>query len=299
MVELARESDGRFGLRYGGDTFNTAVYASRCGLRTAYATALGDDPYSDGIVTLAASEGIETGCMRRLAGRMPGLYIIETDGRGERSFWYWRSAAAARQLFDAPDPNLVEAICSARNVYVSGITLSLYSEAGLDRFSQLLAEARKRGATVSFDSNYRPRGWRDAAHAREVFARFISLSDLLLPSLDDEKALWGDAGVRDTIARYATTPELVLKDGEGGVLLVQRGKNPVAVAVPERITPVDTTAAGDSFNAAYLAARHRGESPEAAALLGHRLAGIVIQHRGAIVPREATGRVTGQHAVEG
>ena len=53
MVELARGSDGRFSLACGGDTFNTAVYLARAGVNVAYATALGDDPYSEGILALA------------------------------------------------------------------------------------------------------------------------------------------------------------------------------------------------------------------------------------------------------
>ena len=47
MIEIARGSDGRFGIACGGDTFNTAVYLARAGIDVAFATALGDDPYSD------------------------------------------------------------------------------------------------------------------------------------------------------------------------------------------------------------------------------------------------------------
>src|SRR2546430_1307125 len=60
MIELARGSDGRYGLAFGGDTFNTVVYLARAGVEAAYATALGDDPYSAGIVALATAEGVAT-----------------------------------------------------------------------------------------------------------------------------------------------------------------------------------------------------------------------------------------------
>src|SRR6476619_232419 len=86
MIELARGGDGRFGMACGGDTFNTAVYLARAGLDVAYATALGDDRYSDDIVAMAKAEGIATDLILRAPGRLPGPYLIETDAQGERSF---------------------------------------------------------------------------------------------------------------------------------------------------------------------------------------------------------------------
>ena len=73
--------------------------------------------------------------------------------------------------------------------------------------------------------------------------------------------------------------------GEGCHIATAEGVT--TVPVPRVVTPVDTTAAGDSFNAGYLAGRFAGLDPAAAALRGHRLAAAVIGHRGAVVPREA------------
>ena len=129
---MTRGGDGRFGMACGGDTFNTAVYLARAGIDVAYATALGDDPYSDGIVSMAAAEGIETDLILRVPGRLPGLYMIETDQKGERRFRYWRGEAPARELFELPDWNrIAEAMLGARLIFFSGITLSLYSNTGL------------------------------------------------------------------------------------------------------------------------------------------------------------------------
>ena len=115
---MARGGDGRFGMACGGDTFNTAVYLARAGIDVAYATALGDDPYSDGIVAMAAAEGIKTDLMLRVPGRLPGLYMIETDTKGERRFRYWRDEAPARELFELPDWNrIAESMMGARLIY--------------------------------------------------------------------------------------------------------------------------------------------------------------------------------------
>lgn len=296
MVELSRGADGRFSLAFGGDTFNTAVYVARAGLMVAYATVLGDDPYSTSIRSLAHLEGVATDLMGTAKGRMPGLYIIETSPAGERTFHYWRDRAPARELFDLPAGDAAAAaMLHASAVYFSGITLSLYSAAGLDRFAASLSAAKAAGAKIVMDSNYRVRGWGgDLDRARATFERFWRLADIALPTFDDEQALWGDAMPDATTSRLAAfgVPEIVVKNGAKGAVVLHRSEI-ADVPCPVPLRPLDTTAAGDSFNAGYLTARLRNAPPRDAAHLGHRLAGAVIQHRGAIVPKTATAPVLG------
>jgi 2-dehydro-3-deoxygluconokinase len=291
MVELARGSDGRFGLAVGGDTFNTAVYLARTGVATSYVTALGDDPYSQAIVDLASAEGIDSGAIPRHPGRVPGLYLIETH-EGERTFHYWRETSPAREVFaDAISPEVRDRLNGASLIYFSGITLWLYERDGLGPFLEVLAEARARGAWIAFDSNYRTRLWgTDKEPARNAFAYAAALSDIVLPSLDDERMLWDDASPEDTLRRYehAGVSEIVVKDGAGGAYILDENDAVKHIPVPAKVAPVDTTAAGDSFNAAYLAARLAGIPPAEAVMYGHRLSAIVVSHRGAIVPASET-----------
>jgi 2-dehydro-3-deoxygluconokinase len=290
MVEMARGDDGRFGIACGGDTFNTAVYLARSGINVAYATALGDDPYSDGILALAAAEGVASDLMLRVPGRMPGLYLIETDPEGERRFYYWRDTSPARDLFELPDWNRVaESLAKARLIYFSGITLSLYSNNGLGRFLAVIEVARKEGAKVAFDGNFRPRGWKgDLTRTRTVFMEALKRVDVALPTFDDEAVLWGDPSPEATVQRLHAfgIAEIVVKNGPNSAL-VAAGARQQFVPVPEVVVPIDTTAAGDSFNAAYLAARLSGQAPAEAATAAHRLAAQKILHRGAIMPRAA------------
>jgi 2-dehydro-3-deoxygluconokinase len=287
MVELARGPDGHFSLGYGGDTYNTAVYLARLGIDTAYATALGEDPYSESILARATDEGVSTELVLRQPGRAPGLYLIETDKKGERTFHYWRDTSPARELFELPGwEHVAEAMVTAELVYFSGITLSLYSNAGIGRLLATLEFARKRGAKIAFDSNFRPRGWKgDEARARAVFAEALTRVDIALPTFEDEARLWGDADPVATVERLRGigVGEIVVKNGPKVALVdAQRGR--AEVPVPKTVKPVDTTAAGDAFNAAYLAARLKGAEPLAAAHAAHVLAAEVIRHRGAIIP---------------
>ena len=285
MVELREGPDGQLRRGFGGDTLNTAVYLARLGVAVDYVTALGDDAWSDEMLARWQEEGIGTGLVHRLPGRLPGLYVIQTDPKGERRFLYWRDSAAARHLFDHLDPAELAAFDT---LYLSGITLSIYGAAARAVLFGALADARSRGTRVAFDTNFRPRGWPDRADAHAAYAQAYALADIVLASAEDLALLGGDAGEAELL-RHAATTEIVLKLDHPACRVLHGGAELLVRAGPVKQV-IDTTAAGDSFAAAYLAARLRGAPPEAAAHAGHDLAGIVVGHPGAIAPRAAMPR---------
>ncbi len=288
MIEFSAAGGGLFARGFGGDTLNTAVYLSRLGIDTAYVTALGDDALSEAMLAAWQAEGIDTREVLRVPGRVPGLYLIERDARGERSFLYWRDRAPAREFFDRADDAALERLAGFDWLYLSGISLSLYGEAGRARLRELLVTLRRRGGRLAFDGNYRPRGWSDAESARRAFNAILPLVDLALPTFEDEQALFGDVDGAACLARLKThgISEIVVKRGPLGCLIEASGGRS-DVPPPHVVRPIDTTAAGDSFNAAYLAARISGAAPEQAAQAGHRLASVVIMSPGAVIAREA------------
>jgi 2-dehydro-3-deoxygluconokinase len=279
MIELRERPDGLLQRSHGGDTLNTAVYLARLGIGVDYVTALGDDPWSDEMVSRWAEEGVGTGLVKRLPGQLPGLYIIETDARGERRFLYWRDSAAARQLWDHLDP---AALAPFGVIYLSGITLSIYDTAARARLFDALEACRVRGARVAFDTNFRPRGWPDPAVARQLYDRMFAMADVVLASAEDLQLLFGDAG-QTALLRHAPGREVVLKLDEPASRVMFEGADVLVRAEPVGRV-VDTTAAGDSFSAAYLAARLQGDGPVQAAMAGHALAGVVVGYPGAIMP---------------
>jgi 2-dehydro-3-deoxygluconokinase len=288
IIELARGADGRFALSSAGDTFNTAIYLARAGQPVAFASALGDDPFSDAIVSLAKAEGIASDLILRAPGRLPAVALVDADLKGERRSHVWREAAPAGDLFELPQwSRIAESLTAARLIYFSGITLSLYSNIGLGRFLAAIELARGSGAKIAFDGNFRPRGWHgDLTRTRTVFAEALKRVDIALPAYDDEAVLWGDPSPEATIERLQAfgVNEIVVKNGPNSALVASAGGRD-AVPVPDVVVPVDPTAAGDGFNAGYLAARLAGRGPVEAATAAHKLAGQVIRHRGAIVPR--------------
>jgi 2-dehydro-3-deoxygluconokinase len=299
MIELQKRTQDQgatMDYRFGGDTLNTAVYMARLldpGVaRVAYVTGLGVDGMSAEMAAAWEREGIDTASVLRLEDRLPGIYMIETDPDGERRFHYWRRDSAARHWLAAPGAEQVLAqLAEARMVYLSGISLAILAPADRDLLIATLARCRAAGGKVVFDNNYRPRLWESADTAREVYDRMFAHADIALLTLDDDVALYGQDDVRDVIERARTlgVGEVVVKRGAASAVVWHDGQ--VHEVAPEPVKDViDTTAAGDSFGAAYMAARLAGQGPDAAARAGHRLAGTVIRHRGAIIPRDAMPR---------
>ncbi|CRM73271.1 sugar kinase [Pseudomonas marginalis] len=289
MIELQHRADGSLQQSFGGDTLNAAVYLRRelGDIGTVdYVTALGDDSFSDAMCAHWAEEGLGLERVQRLPGRLPGLYCIQTDANGERKFLYWRNEAAVRDCFTTPAAAPILAALPDYNVvYFSGITLAVLGEVGRQRLLEVLIETRRRGGAVVFDNNYRPRLWATVDVAREAYRSVLAEVDIALLTEDDERALFGYADSEQVFAAYPAIAEVVLKRGADACLIRCDGER-LAVPALKVEKVVDTTAAGDSFSAAYLASRLKGGSPQEAALAGHRLASRVIQVPGALIPRE-------------
>jgi 2-dehydro-3-deoxygluconokinase len=285
MIELARAADGTARVGFAGDTYNTAVYLARFGVRTAYMSAVGRDAWSADMRTAWANEGVFLSLSVTHPIRAPGLYAIATDTRGERSFTYWRDQSAARAFFSCSGAEeAIKAAEKAQLLYFSGITLAIFTPAERARIVDLAAQVRARGGIVAFDPNFRPRLWPDVAEFRDAVMAVAPHVSIALPSFDDEETVWADAAPEDSRNRWLASgaAEVVVKNGAHGALTTAGWAGAPAVA-----TPLDTTGAGDSFNAGYIAARRKGLSPERAARFGARLAARVIEHPGAIMPAAA------------
>ncbi len=286
MIELSGAGDDLWRLGVAGDTLNTAWYARAAlpdGWSVDYLTAVGTDPFSDRAVAFLTANHIGTRHIQRHPTRSIGLYAISLT-KGERSFSYWRDASAARTLADDP-ARLAIALAEADVIHLSGITLAILSpEARANLIFQLAAQ-RQRGALTVLDPNHRPRLWSDDETARSVISAAAKACALILPSFDDEQALFGDGTPEATLARYDAlgADTVVVKNGAKGPVARHLGQE-IAVSGLPMVTPLDTTGAGDSFNGAFLASFLQGHSCETAMRVGHAMACRVVRHPGALIP---------------
>jgi 2-dehydro-3-deoxygluconokinase len=211
MIELKQAERGLYSRGFGGDTLNTAVYLVRLGVEVDYITALGNDSLSDEMVAGWAAEGVGTSRVAQLKGKLPGIYMIQTDEFGDRRFFHWRESAAARRLMDLPETDgMLDSLASSEVVYLSAITLSIYSAEGRTKLIGALHRARKHGARVAFDTNFRVSGWPDPDVARAAFDEAFAASDIVLASTEDLLPLYPDESDEQLMERIPSS-EAVLK----------------------------------------------------------------------------------------
>ncbi|MEL6092075.1 sugar kinase [Plesiomonas shigelloides] len=292
MIEMSGKPFHTQTQAFGGDTLNTAIYLSRLlpDATLSYITALGTDEYSDLMQQAWQNEGIDCQFVFRDKYKLPGLYAITTSDDGERSFHYWRSDSAAKQLCD--QPGFSAALSYMRTcdlIYLSGISLAILPEHAKVKLLNALQDLKARGVTIAVDSNYRPKLWLSHTAAREWMNQLYQLADLALLTVDDENLLYQTPlATPEQVAERVTglgVTQIVLKLGKEGAIWYQQGQSE---AVPAEVIThiVDTTAAGDSFNAAFIAAKLQGKGLSECCQWGNQLAGTVIQHRGAIIAKE-------------
>ncbi len=286
MVELSSAGPELWQQGFSGDVFNALWYARAimpddCSI--AFHTAVGTDPLSDQLIDFAKNAGINCDNTPRFADRRPGLYSIHLN-EGERSFTYWRDTSAARSMMNEAQ-TLWDKVKDADIVYFSGITLAILPEEDCQQLLENLKPRKKPTASIVFDPNIRPHLWQDKERMRAVISQAAALSDIVLPSFDDEINTFGDADPAVTARRYEAlgARHVVVKNGPENTVHLQDGHfTEFPVAAIDKV--IDTTAAGDSFNGAYLAALLSGHKTPEAISVAQKCAAQVIRSKGALVP---------------
>lgn len=290
MIEMIIDPD-TFNATLGvaGDVLNTAIYLRRSlGQENlvAFVSTIGHDKLSDRISDRIKAEDVSTDFLQHHPTKVPGIYSIQTTEDGERSFSYWRDASAARTMFSSPNGPDFSSLASFDVVFFSAITLAILPQTVRDGLFEWIATFRARGGRMAFDSNYRPLLWTSQEVAKAEIERAWSMTDIALPSVDDEMALFGDldeAALLDRLRGYGVRLGALKRGDKGPLPICDADFAPHIYPAAKHV--VDTTAAGDGFDGAFLASYLTHGNLASAMKSGHECAIKVIAHRGAIIPR--------------
>tara|TARA_B110000008_G_scaffold27919_1_gene25077 strand:- start:1374 stop:2300 length:927 start_codon:yes stop_codon:yes gene_type:complete len=284
MVELSDNIDQ---LKFAGDSLNTAIYLKRelhnKKNTVAFFSALGNDLNSEKMIKFIESEGLTTNFIERRVNSGPGKYKIVTDKKGERNFHYWRDESAARTLFSKPCAVKFQNLLEFDLVYITGISIAILPRKIQENLLHFFSEFKQKGGLIAFDSNYRKTLWKSKKAARIMIKKYWQIADIALPSLDDEKDIF-DLNTQDDVVNNLKQLGVkfgALKRGSKGPYSLTDNSNSFKYTIVTNTK--DTTAAGDSFNGAYLASLINGSSQDISIIKGHKLASRVIQNFGAII----------------
>jgi sugar/nucleoside kinase (ribokinase family) len=257
----------------GGAETNVAIGLARLGLRTAYVSRVGADPFGDEIVRTLRGEGVDVSRVQRSSERATGVMVKELRSPEDVRVHYYRHGSAATELAGLGE------IPRARHVHATGITLALGAGPAA-AVLELLSAGRAMGATASFDPNIRLKLWSLDAAVRAI-GPLLGLVDDLLLSEAEALALTGAGDLAGAIGQLADRgiARIVVRRGEAGAVGVAGGlRVEVAATAPGPV--VDCVGAGDAFTAGYLFERLRGATFEDAMTTGAWAAGHAVAQVG-------------------
>lgn len=289
MVELRAMSAATLHQSFAGDVYNSAVYLKRCfpQVTTSVVTALGQDNLSKKMLERFESEQINTQLVFAHDTKVPGMYYIETDEHGERSFIYWRNDSAAKKVVDFLDADALEQLSQGDMFFFSGISLAIIEESAREDFWKVVKELKDAGVKIVFDPNYRARLWNSVEETKEQYHLAFTFADITLPGVEDLTTLY-DVHSVEAVVEYLKPyqiEEIVVKNGPESVV-TKEGDTLQSHTIIPVTNVVDTTSAGDAFNGVYLGARLSDKSISSAVQLAAKAAGTVIQQPGAIAPKD-------------
>jgi 2-dehydro-3-deoxygluconokinase len=290
MIEMRQTADGSLAQSFAGDVYNAAVYLKRTcpNINARLSTCIGQDKMSEAMLSAVNAENIGTDLILKDQVKIPGLYWVHTDAKGERSFTYWRNDSAAKRTVAHFTFTYEEQLAKADMFFFSGISLAIIEPPLREAFWEMVKKIKAAGVKIVFDPNYRPQIWSCVEDTISEYEKAFAYADIALPGIEDMEMLYGINNAEDTVAFFQqfNIEELIIKDGANTIQVLHFEKTYLIPITPVEHV-VDTTSAGDSFNGAYLGARLNGQTIEESVRAGAVMAGIVIQHPGAIIPFDA------------
>ena len=280
MVELNQATPGGGYLPgFGGDTSNATIAAARCGARTGYFTAVGNDVFGRSLIELWQTEKVDASRVILDETASTGLYFV-THAAGGHEFSYMRAGSAASRVQPRDVPEAY--VGSARVLHVSGISQAISPNAA-DAVFHAIDIAKRAGRLVSYDTNLRLKLW-PLARARAITHEAMRSADIALPGLDDARQLTGleqpDA-IADFYLRLGASIVALTLGREGALVATNAERR----RLPSReVEAVDATGAGDTFDGAFLAEYLKTGDPFAAGRFATVAAALSTQGFGAVAP---------------
>ena len=227
----------------GGAPGNFLAALNAYGARTAFLGKVGDDAFGHLLLGTLNQAGIETKGIVVDPDVFTTLAFVTFDDKGDRSFSFARKPGADTQLrWEEVDKTLID----QTKVFHFG-TLSLTDDPARTTTQKAVAYAKEQGKLITYDPNLRKPLWKTEAEAREQILWGLYQADVVKISDEEVEFLWNctpEEGADKLLQEYGVGLAMVTLGPKGCYL---KTANAVCNAPGPKVSPIDTTGAGDIF----------------------------------------------------
>lgn len=284
MMEFSNLEKNSYNQSIAGDTLNFSSYLDKNIFNSFYLTAIGSSDISSSVLNFLKQRKINVNLVKRISTHEIGLYLIKNNNSGEKKFYYWRDNSAAKFFFNNKNIKYYYNKLKFFNyLYFTGITLSLFNKTRRSQFVKLITFLKKRKIQIIFDLNIRISRW-DKKELDIALSQILSKIDILFASGEDLSVWKGDKSLKmfkKILEKYKISHGIYRKNAQFNYSFLNNKKYLIKNKVLRNV--IDTSGAGDGYNAAYISnfANHR--NPQYALENASKIGAKIVMKKGAIV----------------
>ena len=284
MIEISNIKNSFYNQSFAGDTLNFCNYLDKKKLNAFFLSAIGKSEINQSLLDFVKSKNISTKYIKQINQFEIGLYLIKNKDNGEKQFFYWRDESAAKQYFNNIDfLNLYKELKNFDYIYFSGITLSIIHVSKLNNFIKLLKLLKMKKIKIVFDFNIRPSRW-NKKNLNIFFDSVLKFVDICFLSGEDMNYWKNKNNIKSyeqIVRKYKLKHSIFRKNAKFTYVFLNKTRYVFKNKLLK--TVVDTSGAGDGFNAAYLSNFIVNNDPVLALKAGSSLGSKIVMKKGAIV----------------
>ena len=284
MIEISNIKNSLYNQSFAGDTLNFCNYLDKKKLNAFFLSAIGKSEINQSLLDFIKSKNISTKYIKQINQFEVGLYLIKNKDNGEKQFFYWRDESAAKQYFNNIDfLNLYKELKNFDYIYFSGITLSIIHISKLNNFIKLLKLFKSKKIKIVFDFNIRPSRWnkKNLNIFLDSVLKFVDICFLSGEDMNYWKNKNDIKSYEQIVRKYKLKHSIFRKNAKFTYVFLNKTRYVFKNKLLKRV--VDTSGAGDGFNAAYLSNFIVNNDPLLALKAGSSLGSKIVMKKGAIV----------------
>ena len=284
MIEISNIKNSLYNQSFAGDTLNFCNYLDKKKLNAFFLSAIGKSEINQSLLDFVKSKNISTKYIKQINQFEIGLYLIKNKDNGEKQFFYWRDESAAKHYFNNIDfLNLYKELKNFDYIYFSGITLSIIHISKLNNFIKLLKLLKRKKIKIVFDFNIRPSRWnkKNLNIFLDSVLKFVDICFLSGEDMNYWKNKNNIKSYEQIVRKYKLKHSIFRKNAKFTYVFLNKTRYVFKNKLLKRV--VDTSGAGDGFNAAYLSNFIVNNDPVLALKAGSSLGSKIVMKKGAIV----------------